>query len=359
MKGGLFTCKCDTANCSFSDETINSLHIDSDNEDTEQYKNSQPSKTEKVDIPDDKLSIPKLAETSTTGSILCHEPKSIPNSVSKQKTNCSSPSSNNLQKNDSSESNMVAEPENRLAVKTKTINLNSIVKDKEPTKTVFKQLVKVTDRRSSKIKNHQINRTKLIQDKLQQVILKKGLDDKLSNGNTRTANGKKLFTKKTSSVKTTEKDKLSNGKLSPRLIKSTNNKAIMTYVLRCKTSNSNKKIIENMPVKGTAPNSVFKFSSSINNTSVSISSDGSSKTTQDSNNSDLLGNFVETESTDEESKPKLNEVNGQHNSAKRPGTSASEEVNEKPNDELYIIKSCNDKTVPYTDQDSCSSMGSL
>jgi len=361
VKGGLFTCKCDKPNCSFSDETIKSLRIDdSDNEEIELDGNSEQSKTEKNKLLDDKMLIQEVSETSKTvrNSLRQRNRLSLAKNLLQQKTDCSSPSSSDsssvrsLQKNDSKEANIISIPKNEPLGKTKTITVNSVVKNKEPPISESNQLLKVIDKRSSK---H--NRSKLIQNKCNQDVLKKGLGDKLSNGNTRPSIGKKiLLTGKKVSVETTEKQKLCNGsKVSPGSIKSTNNKAIQNYVLRRKALNSNKKISKNIPSDSTSPNNVFnRRYSLINPLRVGISSDTPSrnlKMTRDSKNSDQLINFIKTVRIGEESKTKPNIVNGQHKRVERQRTSVSEEVKVEPNDELYIINGCIDERFPHTDQE--------
>lgn len=362
MKGGLFTCKCDKPNCSFSDETIKSLSIDdSDNEETELDGNSEQSKTEKIKLPNDKMFIQEVPETSKTvrNSLRQRNRLSVTKNSLQQKTDRSSPSSSecssvticSLQKNNSKEANMMSIPKNELLGKTKTITLNSIVKNKEPPISESKQLLKVIDKRSSKNIV-----SKVVQNKCNQVVLKKGLGDKLSNGNSRPSIGKKLLlTGNKSSVETTEKQKLCNGsKVSPGSIKSTNNKAIKNDVLRHKALNPKKKSIKNIPSDGTSPNNGFKCFSLINDLRVGISSDNSSrnlKTPRDSKNNNQLINVIKTERIGEESKTKPNMVNGQHKHVKRQRTSVSEEVKVESNDELYIINGCNDERFPYTDQE--------
>lgn len=362
VKGGLFTCKCDKPNCSFSDETIKSLRIDdSDNEETELDGNSEQSKTEKIKLPNNKMLIQEVPETSKTvrNSLRQRTRLSVAKNSLQQKTDRSSPSSSecssvticNLKKHNSKEANMISIPKNELLGKTKTITLNSVVKNKEPPISESNQMLKVIDKRSSKN-----NGSKSIQNKCNQVVLKKGLGNKLSNGNSRPSIGKKiLLTGKKASVETTEKQKLCNGsKVSPGSIKSTNNKAIKNYVLRHKALNPNKKTIKNIPSDGTSQNNGFKCYSSTNNLRVGISSDTSSrnlKTTRDSKNNNQLIDFIKTERIGEESKTKPNMVNGQHKHVERQRTSVSEEVKVKPNDELYIINGCNDESFPHADQE--------
>jgi len=362
VKGGLFTCKCDKPNCSFSDELIKSLRIDdSDNEETELDGNSEQSKTEKIKLPNNKMLIQEVPETSKTvrNSLRQRTRLSVAKNSLQQKTDRSSPSSSecssvticNLKKHNSKEANMISIPKNELLGKTKTITLNSVVKNKEPPISESNQMLKVIDKRSSKN-----NGSKSIQNKCNQVVLKKGLGNKLSNGNSRPSIGKKiLLTGKKASVETTEKQKLCNGsKVSPGSIKSTNNKAIKNYVLRHKALNPNKKTIKNIPSDGTSQNNGFKCYSSTNNLRVGISSDTSSrnlKTTRDSKNNNQLIDFIKTERIGEESKTKPNMVNGQHKHVERQRTSVSEEVKVKPNDELYIINGCNDESFPHADQE--------
>jgi len=361
VKGGLFTCKCDKPNCSFSDETIKSLRIDdSDNEETELDGNSERSKTEKNKLLDDKLLIQGVPETSKTirNSLRQKTRLSVAKNPLQQKTDRSSPSSSecssvtlcSLQKNDSKEANMMSIPKNELPEKTKTNSLNSIVKNKEPPTSESNQLVKVIDKRSSKNIG-----SKLIQNKFNQVVLKKDLCETLSNGNSRPSIGKKiLLTGKKASVETNEKRKLCNGsKVSPRSIKSTNNKAIKNYVLRCTAFSPYKKFIKTIPPDGKSPNNVFKRSSLINNTRISISSDISSrnlKTNRDSKNSDQLKDCIKTERVGE-SKTNPNMVNGQHKHVERQRTFISGEVKVEPSDELYIINGCNDKSFSHADQE--------
>jgi len=360
VKGGLFTCKCDKPNCSFSAETIKSLHIDdSDNEETELDGNPEQIKTVNNKLPDDKMLIQEVPETSkiVRNSLRQRTRLSVAKNVLQKKTDRSSPSSSecssvticSLQKNNSKEANMKSIPKNELLGKTKAITLNSVVKNKETPISESNQLLKVIDKRSSKNIG-----SKLIQNKFNSVILKKGLGDKLSNGNSRPSIGKKiLLTGKKASVETTEKGKLCNGsKVSPGSIKSTNNKAIKNYVLRHKALNPSKRTVKNIPSDGTSPNNVFKCYSLMNNFRIGISSDTSShKTTRDSKNNDQLINVIKSERIGEESKTKPNMVNGQHKRVERQRTSVSEEVKVEPNDELYIVNGCDDESFPHADQE--------
>ncbi|XP_060838155.1 histone-lysine N-methyltransferase EHMT2 [Rhopalosiphum padi] len=358
VKGGLFTCKCSKANCSFSDETIDSLHIDSDNEEIEPDGNSEKSKTEKNELPDDKPLIQEVPETNKRVRNTLRQRTRLSAAINllQQKTDRSSPSSSesssvtvsSIKKNYSKEPNIISMPKNKLLGKTKTINLSSTVKNKESHTSESKQLLKVTDKRSLKDSG-----SKLIQDKLKQVVLKKSLGNKLSNGNSSPSISKKIFIGRKSSVETTEKSKICNGnKVTSGSTKLVNNKVIKNYVLRRKVLNPSKKNIANMLTDGTASNNVNKFSRLINNTKVIISSNTSSsnlKTTRDSKHSDQLIDFIKTERIGEESKTKSNIVNGQHKPPERPRTSVSEEVKVEPNDELYIINGCNDESFPHTD----------
>ncbi|XP_025200890.1 histone-lysine N-methyltransferase EHMT2 [Melanaphis sacchari] len=357
VKSGFFTCKCGKSNCSFSDETIKNLQIDSDNEDIEPDENS-----EKNEIPDDKLLVQEVPETNKTVRNTLRQRTRLSVSINslKKKTDCLSNESllmtvNSIQQNDSKGTNMISTPKNKLLGKTKTISLSSAIKNKESHTNESKQLLKVTDKRLSKTTG-----SKLIQNKLKQVVLKKGLGDKLSNGNSGPSISKKIFSGKKSSVDTTEQGKLCNGnKVSQGSTKLNKNKAIKTYVLRRKALNPNKKNIFNMLTDGTSRNNVNKCSRLINNTKVIISSDTSNsnfKMTRDLKKSDQLINFIKTERIGEEFKTKSNLVNGQRK-LERPRTSASEEVKVEPNDELYIINGCNDESFLYTDQDSWSSKG--
>jgi len=362
VKGGLFTCKCDKPNCSFSDETIKSLRIDdSDNEEIELDGNSEQSKTEKIELPNDKMLIQEVPETSKTvrNSLRQRNRLSLAKNALQQKTDRSSPSSSecssvticSLQKNNSKEANMMSIPKNELLGKTKTITLNSIVKNKEPPISESNQLLKVIDKRSSKNIG-----AKLVQKKCKQVVLKKGLGDKLSNGNSKSSIGKKILsTGKKSSVETTERQKLcKSSKVPPESIKSTINKALKNYVLRHKASIPKKKSIKNISSDGTSTNNGFKCYSLTNNLRVGISSDTSSrnhKMPRDSKNNNQLIDFIKTERIGEESKTKPNMVNGQQKHVKRQRTSVSGEVKVEPNDELYIINGCNDERFPHADQE--------
>lgn len=328
MKGGLFTCKCDKPNCSFSDETIKSLRIDdSDNEETELDENSEQRKTENNKLPDDKLLIQEVHKTNKTvrNSSRQRTRLSVAKNSLKQKTDCSSPSSSeyssvtvcSLQINDSKEANLMSIPKNELLGKAKAISLNSILKHKEPSTNESDQLLKVIDKRSSKISG-----SKLIQDKLKQVVLKKDLGDKLSNGNSSLLIGKKTLTGKKLSVGTTEKQNLCNG--SKVSFKSPYFEEMKNYYLRHEALCPHNKII--------------------NKSRLTISSDTSIanlKTITNSKNSDQSIYFIETELIGVGSTTKSNMVNGQHKHAKHQRTSASKDVKVETNDESF----------PHSDQE--------
>jgi len=222
-------------------------------------------------------------------------------------------------------------PTNGLQLKNKSTNLN-VLKNKEPNKNVSKQLLKIANDRSTKML-----KSKLIQNKLQQVMLKKGFNEKILNGNSIPTIGKKvLVSKQKPSVEITEKTQISNGKKKPpELIKLSNNKPI-TYLLRPKGLISNKKMTENFKIENTVQNDILKFGN-IDNKATIISSDtlhSNQIIAQDSNNYDQVIDFIKTEHklVNESIETELNVINKEHNSFKCP--------------EIYVIEEECDKVKP-------------
>lgn len=298
IKGGLFTCKCGKPNCSFSEETIKSLHIDSDNEEADLDGDTEQSKTVENKPYNDKLSTQDVTneiDSSQNKTKLSKCNNLLEQNGKYPKPSCSK--SLSVTKNES----MEKIPKNGLLVKSKS---NLSVKNKEPSKNVSKELLKIANSHSTKILG-----SKLIQKKLKQVMLKKRLDDKILNGSSSSTINKEVkITRKKSSVGAIEKDAICNGKkVSSGLVKLNNNKA---YLLRPKGLSS-KKMNGNIKTENTVQNDTLKSSDFRNNREISVSSDTSSnsqKSTQDLNDYDQVVDFIKTESAYEESEAKLNDV---------------------------------------------------
>jgi len=325
VKRGQFTCKCGKANCSFSAETIKSLHIDSDDDEIEMDENAEHSKTEKPKLSNDgSLKQDAAVEIKTENNSPHKKIKlSKNNNLFEQKDKHANVSSsknllvttNNVKQNYSKETM----PKNGLQLKNKSISL-SVVENKEPNKNVSKQLLKIADGRSTKML-----KSKLIQNKLQQVMLKKGLSENILNGNSSLAIDKKvLVTKKKSSVEAMEKTKIANGnKRSMGSVKLTSSKPVTTYVLRPK--GSNKKLTENIKIENTIRNNIIK-SDDTDSRATSVSSDTSISnhmTAQDSNDYDQVIDLIKTtpELVNNKSETELNVINKEFNSSKCSDTS--------------------------------------
>lgn len=356
VKGGLFTCKCGKANCSFSDETINNLHIDSDNEEVELDGNTERNITE-----NNEMSNKDLISISGTDKNVLQDTKLSKNDNLLEQVNehsCSSSSeSSSTNPNRSKSLNSSPKLKNGLRAKNKSLSPNIVKKNG---KNVSKDLLKMIDSHSAKVLE-----SKLIQSKFQPVILKKGLAEKMLNGNSNSTNGgPPLLTtvpsKKKSSSQVAEKNKMCNGnKISVESVQST--KTVKPYELRTKVSSPDKKNSENTKTKDRVSHDVIFRSCDVrNNREVSVSSDTSScnqNTAKDTNDCIKLIDLVDikTEPDDEESDTELKLVNGEHKSAETSFTSERERVKVKPGEILDIKRSCK-KDFPCSDQNNWSSI---
>lgn len=212
----MFTCKCGKSNCSFSEETFKSLHIDSDNEELDE--NIEQIKTDKTKLCTNNLLNQDSVETnkSNSNSLKNKTKLSTPNNLSELKTNFKKSIINKTK------------PKNELLNKKKFNNI-MLEKDKEKEKNMPKQLLKKADGHSTKILG-----SKLLKNKPQVVpnMLNKKLVDKTLKGNAcqLPVNGKK------SSMETMEKGSIcKDSKVITELVKLSNNKEVTTYVLRPKT----------------------------------------------------------------------------------------------------------------------------
>lgn len=191
--------------------------------------------------------------------------------------------------------------------------------------------------------------SKLIQNKLQHVMLKEELGIQMLNGNlSPEINKNVIITRKKSFLGSTEKDKTSStNKVSSESVKLTNNKSNTTYVLRPKVSNSNKKMNEHV-IKDTVLNNI-DFESDI--TVLSDTSGNSKKIVSDFNDKNQAEiNFIKTEPINEESNTKINYVNGGQKSAK------CLEILYKSKEDCFKIKpvesknTCNKEFFAHTDK---------
>lgn len=358
MKGGLFTCKCGKANCSFSDETINNLHIDSDNEEVDLDGN-----TEENIIENNEMSNKDLIDISERDkNISYHKTRSSKNDNFLEQGNehsCSSSneSSSATPNNSKISNNNSSKPKNGLRAKNKSVSPKIVKKNG---KNLSNDLLKVIDSHSAKMLE-----SKLIQNKFEQVMLKKGLAEKMLNGNSNSTNGELTFTtvtsKKKSSAQVAEKNKMCNGsKISVESVQSTNNKTVKSYELRTKVSSSDKKNSENTKTKGAVSHDVILRSCDIrNNREVSVSSDTSGcnqNTTKDTNDCSQLVDFIKTEPDDGGSDTELKMVNGEHKSAETPLTSERECDKVKSGEILDIKKNFKKDSFSCNDQNNWSSI---
>lgn len=318
IKGGLFTCKCGKSNCSFNEETIKSLHIDSDNEEAELDGCIKQMKTDKVKLCNNELSNQDMGTNKLNSNSLNHKTRiSKNNNLFEQKNNFKEPIVNK------------SKPKNGLLIKNKSINLN-VEKDKEGNMNIPKQLFKKADRHSTKVLG-----SKLIKNKPQSVldILNKELVDKMV-----VKESQLLVNRKKLSIDTLKKNNIcNNSKVISELVKLSNNKAVTTYVLRPKTfsKHSTPSICKNKRV-------------------VDISSDTSSlnqkKTQEDP--IDQIIEFIKDEPIYDDSETELNLINGKHQSVDSVETqysSVSEALDVKQEPKIEIHR------FPPSDQDSWAS----
>lgn len=348
MKGGLFTCKCSKANCSFSDETINNLHIDSDSEEVELDGNTEQNITESNEISNEDLISTSGTDKNVLQDTRLSKSDSILEQVNEHSQSSSSESSSTTPKGSKS-LNSSPKPKNGLRAKNKSLSPNIVKKNG---KNLSEDLLKIIDSHSAKMLE-----SKLIQSKFQQVMLKTGLAEKILNGNSNSPNGgsplSTVPSKKKSSAQVVEKNKICNGsKISVESVQST--KTVKSYELRTKVSSPGKKNSENTKTKDKVSHDVILRSCDIrNNREVSISSDTSSSnqnTAKDTNDCIQLIDLddIKTEPDDEESDSELKLVNGEHKSAE---TSEKKCVKVKPGEILDIKKSYK-KDFPCSDQNN-------
>lgn len=331
VKGGQFTCKCGKANCSFSEETIKSLHIDSDSDEVEMDENTEQIKTDKTGLSNDGLlneDKDVKIKTDSKQNIKLSKNNNLIEQKDKHANALSSKNSsittNNVKQNYFKETM----PKNGLKPKNKSSILN-VVKDKKLDKNVSKQVSQIADGCSTRM-----FKSKLIQNKLQQeVMFKKGLSEKILNGNNSSLIiGKKmLVTKRKSCEEAIEKIQISNGKKGPPgLVKLTNNKPITNYVLRPKGLSFDKKMTENIIIENTVGNNTLKYGNRDNRTASVSSFDTLSSnriTVKGSNDYDRVVNIIKIEHKldNGKSETELNIINKEHNFSKCPETSCTSE----------------------------------
>lgn len=359
VKGKLFTCKCGKANCSFSEEAIKNLHIDSDNEEMELDGNVEQSIIGTIILSNNSSSDEDNIETNEAYNNSCHKLKlSKSNNLSTQNNSLSNiriPSENNFLKNNSKLSNISSTQKNGL-VKNKSVKLK-VVKKKEPKENV-KQFLKRTDLIST-----------LFENKLEQVMLKKGIGKNFLTGKSK---DKTIWvTRKKSSTEAIEEKKMGRSDIVPSgSVKSTRNKVVTTYVLRPEMSNSNKEISVNSEVGSTVVSKgiVLRSRDFGNKKTSCISVDtrlSSQEITQDS--SEQMITCIETEPTHEDScESAVNGMENEYNLEEEPavfpetsGTFDEEYLDVKSNIDLDFSNSCKQEPLSPTSQDDWSSSGSL
>lgn len=332
IKGGLFTCKCGKSNCSFSDETIKNIHIDSDNEEPELGGNTEPSDLHQNKLFNDESPYQdRKVENKVDSSNLLHYKTKVSQDISSLESikkhiipinsEKSLITMNCLEKNYSKAS----------LSKSKVIR---VVKTKSPIKSVSKQLLK----RAISNLSTDLN-SKQIENKLQQVIVKKRLGDKILNGNSSLSNSKKMsVTKHKTVAKSLEKDIILNGKKVPlESVEPINSTTVTTYILRPKMSSPKKKIVENIITENSISNNAFFKSVDLRNKranhGLSDTLSINHSTVRDLNDCSQSTDFSRTDSVSEESETNSSIVNGY--SAKYLETSCS-----SVGEECSKIKSC-------------------
>ncbi|VVC44969.1 Hypothetical protein CINCED_3A004403 [Cinara cedri] len=323
IKGELFTCKCGKPNCSFSLETIQCLRIDSDddnddvnnddyNDDNDVNDDYNDDYNDDNDVNDDYNDDNDVnddyndgdngndddndnkEEEETPIQIQSNKPKDKPSTVTlsnqnmlkkneiictkslHEYTKMSSINSSvttkyNTQKNNNSKNpNVISMPNNGLRAKN-----NDEDKHSKPL-----------------LGSHSTLNSKLIQDKLQNVIVnRKRIDQRILNRNVNASVRKKML--------------INNSKLS-KSVEITDNKVLDSCLLRPKVLNSKKKIKLN---NSTFQNDTILKTDDIKNNRKIISLDVSNRdqdTIEVLNDSNQMIDLINNELTDEESETELN-----------------------------------------------------
>lgn len=294
IKGGVFTCKCGTSNCSFSEETINGLDIDSDNEETELNGNTKQ----------------RRKRSSVNKSLL-------------------------------GQNNGRTDPCGSGSSSTTLISIN-VFNNKKTNKNVFKQSLKIANDNSFKV-----SETNLMQNKLQHdILLKKRLGQKILNGNSKQA----FKTVKTRNKSGDNIDKNLNCNGTLKSVQLTNINGVATSVLRPKVSNPNKTYIESIKTDDLREDEVVSSSSNISNSNLIMDTD--------LNNCDQLVGFIKAETIYEESGTKLKVINNKHNFIECLETFEGEYDKLKSCEALDIKRNCNKESFSRPDQDDWLSLES-
>lgn len=304
IKGGVFTCKCGKSNCSFSEETIDVLDIDSDHEGTELDGNTEQRK-----------------KTSSVNKCLLEQNNGHTDP-------CSSGSSSKV-----------------------SIN---VLNNRIPNKKVSEQSLKIENDNSSKAPE-----SKLIQNKLQHAVLKKGLRQNICNRTSKQAFNTKTVNIRNKLEDDIDKDLNCNGTL--KSVQLTNNNGVATHALRPKVLKPNTNT-ESITTDDTVSNDiVFKTDDFRENEVVSSStntSDTNLIVAPDLNNCDQLVGFIKTEPIYKESGAKLKVINGKHIFMECLETFEGDYDKLKSREALDIKRNCNKESLSRPDQDDWLSMES-
>lgn len=310
VKSGIFTCKCGRANCSYSDETIKNIQIDSDNEDLDLDETIKPHTTDKSDDFDELSNTNSFVTNNINASSSLYRKTRLSqgNSLLKLKKKHISPSSsessltnkNNIKKNNSKESMST----NGLLLKNKHVG---VINTKKPIKKVTK---------------HSLD-SKLFKKNQQQIILKKKKDNNILNGNLSQANVKKVTTKQKSSVETTGKKKMYNGNIvSSDLVHSVHNKVTTTFRKTKMPSSTN--ITTNKNTEDTIPNNIILKSNELKKKKpVFVLSDtlsSNQKIPSNKNDYDQSVGFTNNKLVAEKSEINSNTLNREHDFINFPET---------------------------------------
>lgn len=291
IKSGLFTCKCGTSNCNFSSEPIKCVQIAKNNSHEKKTPVQVQSKKPKVKLPTVQLSNRNGLKTN---KIILN--KSLQENTKMSSSECSLVTKkHNNQKKNSNPLNSKSMAKNGLLAQ----NQNG-VKCSEP----------LSDSQLKKIPE-----LKMVQNKLQNVMVKKRVDEKVLNKNMSTTTDEKVFTMK---------DQF------PESVRITDTEVVTTYLIKPKLLNPKKRIKIDDTVQNDQTVKVCGYQ---NNSTISLldASSSDQDTVEVVNNSNKLMDFIKQELDDEEYESDLNMSNGESSY-----TSEEKYVKVKPGQALDI-----------------------
>lgn len=307
IKRGLFTCKCGTDNCCFSEKTSKKVFLDSDNDDlwSDNKSCSNERDVSAVKVPNAcaiKTNKINASKPQPCGTKRC-EDNSVLLSKNGHKQLCVGKNSSMAASGHQNITSREMVLENGLSKKNKLIR---VVKTKEPNKSVSNQLLKITDGHSTKNSGPHT-----IKKKLHQVIFTKKTGDKFFNGNSSLGNCRKV-SRTNNELLFKNKSKVSKNEVSSQLMNPVNNKVTKTYILRPKMPSPNKQVVNNVKSENAVvSDNIIFMSNDLTNKSI-FSGDASSsyqKTVGDLNERDQSMDSIKSESVVSEESKTYRKVN--------------------------------------------------